>query len=251
MDTSLGKIMSHVYELEGLLLVIEKHAEDTPDFVLTMLRGKARELADEVQLYKLPEKEEPAPAPAPNEPQVAQPVAEEAAAVAEETPQETAHPIEDYDSEDTRQHDEGESLNEVFSSDYVEPEHRTPTVAETPEAESDDEAYADDEDKASVATPPAMPKISLNDNGGELRVDEKLQRTLSKDLHKAFSLNDRYRFRRELFSNSELDWNDALNMVASMSTYEEAEDYFYNDLGWDKNSEEVADFMNVIKNHFS
>ena len=65
MDTSLGKIMSHVYELEGLLLVIEKHAEDTPDFVLTMLRGKARELADEVQLYKLPEKEEPAPAPAP------------------------------------------------------------------------------------------------------------------------------------------------------------------------------------------
>ena len=36
-----------------------------------------------------------------------------------------------------------------------------------------------------------------------------------------------------------------------MSSYEEAEDYFYNDLGWDKNSEEVADFMNVIKNHFS
>ena len=108
----------------------------------------------------------------------------------------------------------------------------------------------DEDDKPNVV-PPAMPKISINDNGEELRVDEKLQRTLSKDLHKAFSLNDRYRFRRELFSNSELDWNDALNMVASMSSYEEAEDYFYNDLGWDKNSEEVADFMNVIKNHFS
>lgn len=241
--------MSHVYELEGLLLVIEKHAEDTPDFVLTMLRGKARELADEVQLYKLPEKEEPAPAPVQAQPQATQPVAETAAAP-EEAPQE-ASPIEvDYDSDDTRQHDEGESLNEVFSSDYVEPEHRTATVAEAPETEEEAEADGDEDDKPNVV-PPAMPKILLNDNGEELRVDEKLQRTLSKDLHKAFSLNDRYRFRRELFSNSELDWNDALNMVASMSSYEEAEDYFYNDLGWDKDSEEVADFMNVIKNHFS
>lgn len=249
MDTSLGKIMSHVYELEGLLLVIEKHAEDTPDFVLTMLRGKARELADEVQLYKLPEKEEPAPAPVQAQPQATQPVAETAAAP-EEAPQEASPIEEDYDSDDTRQHDEGESLNEVFSSDYVEPEHRTATVAEAPETEEEAEADGDEDDKPNVV-PPAMPKISLNDNGEELRVDEKLQRTLSKDLHKAFSLNDRYRFRRELFSNSELDWNDALNMVASMSSYEEAEDYFYNDLGWGKDSEEVADFMNVIKNHFS
>lgn len=243
--------MSHVYELEGLLLVIEKHAEDTPDFVLTMLRGKARELADEVQLYKLPEKEEPALAPA--KPQASQPVAEETAAAPEEAPQEEHTTVEDYDSDDTRQHDEGESLNEVFSSDYVEPEHRIAPVAEAPEAEDAvaDDNDSDDEEYKPNAVPPAMPKISLNDNGEELRVDEKLQRTLSKDLHKAFSLNDRYRFRRELFSNSELDWNDALNMVASMSSYEEAEDYFYNDLGWDKDSEEVADFMNVIKNHFS
>lgn len=36
--------MSHVYELEGLLLVIEKHAEDTPDFVLTMLRARQENL---------------------------------------------------------------------------------------------------------------------------------------------------------------------------------------------------------------
>lgn len=239
--------MSHVYELEGLLLVIEKHAEDTPDFVLTMLRGKARELADEVQLYKLPEKpekEEPEkPADVQPQQQAAE-VAEAAAAPAEEP----SAPLDDYDPEAPAQHDESDGMKEVFSSDFVEPEHR-PAPEATPKAEETTTAPAHGVSKEAV--PPVLPKIKLNDSDEELRVDEKLQRTLSKDLHKAFSLNDRYRFRRELFSNSELDWNDALNMVASMSSFDEAEDYFYNDLGWDKNSEEVTDFMSVIKNHFS
>ena len=32
--------------------------------------------------------------------------------------------------------------------------------------------------------------------------------------------------------------------------FDEAEEYFYGDLGWDKDSEEVKEFMTIIRNHF-
>lgn len=88
------------------------------------------------------------------------------------------------------------------------------------------------------------------DEENPVRLDEQLQRNLSKNMRKALSLNDRYRFKRELFGNSELDLNDALDMVQSMKSYDEATDYFYGDLGWDKDNEEVQDFMSIVKKHF-
>lgn len=81
-------------------------------------------------------------------------------------------------------------------------------------------------------------------------LDEALQRNMTKDLRHAFSLNDRYRYRRELFGNSDSVMNETLNLIDSMSTFEEAEDYLYNDINWNHDSPEVADFMVIIKNHF-
>lgn len=84
-----------------------------------------------------------------------------------------------------------------------------------------------------------------------IRLDEKLARDYSKNLRKAFSLNDKFRFRRELFSNSDTEMADTLNLVEAMSSYSEAEDYFYSDLQWDPEMPEVVDFMAIIKKHFS
>ena len=36
-----------------------------------------------------------------------------------------------------------------------------------------------------------------------------------------------------------------------MSSVDEALDYFYNDLNWDKSSQEVKDFIEIITHHFS
>ena len=55
-------------------------------------------------------------------------------------------------------------------------------------------------------------------------------------LRKAFSLNDRFRFRRELFGNSDAEMNDTLNLVEAMLNREEACDYFYHDLQWDRDN---------------
>lgn len=66
----------------------------------------------------------------------------------------------------------------------------------------------------------------------------------------AFCINDRFRFRRELFNNSDADFNSAMDMVAAMDDYEEAEDYFIGALGWDVENPEVMDFMAIIRNYF-
>lgn len=66
----------------------------------------------------------------------------------------------------------------------------------------------------------------------------------------AFTLNDRFRFRRELFSNSDAEYSSAMNLIASMESYEEAEEYFLDELGWSLENPEVKDFMDIIQKYF-
>lgn len=65
-----------------------------------------------------------------------------------------------------------------------------------------------------------------------------------------FSLNDKFRFRRELFSNSEVVFRDALSLIEAMYDIGEACEYFYADLGWDPESEDVKAFIAVIERYF-
>lgn len=69
-------------------------------------------------------------------------------------------------------------------------------------------------------------------------------------LGKLFSLNDKFRFRRELFANSAEDFIDSLNLVEAMHSLEEAEDYFYDDLQWERDNEDVVAFMEKIARYF-
>ncbi len=65
-----------------------------------------------------------------------------------------------------------------------------------------------------------------------------------------FSINDRYRYRRELFAGNDADFNTALAKVASMESYDEAEEFFIDELQWNPERPEVVDFMAVIRNYF-
>lgn len=65
-----------------------------------------------------------------------------------------------------------------------------------------------------------------------------------------FTINDRYRFKRDLFCNSDADFNTTLALVASMDSYDEAEDYFLGELQWNPQRDEVIDFLEILKNYF-
>ena len=65
-------------------------------------------------------------------------------------------------------------------------------------------------------------------------------------LLKAFTLNDRFRFRRELFGGDDADFTETLKLLADMDSYADACDYLYNDMMWDSSDPNVADFMAIV-----
>ena len=90
---------------------------------------------------------------------------------------------------------EAQDQEEIILNDTIE-ENET-------ESENDTDARIEEPTPA-IPTPAPQP----------IRLDEKLARQSSRDLRKAFSLNDRFRFRRELFGNSDPEMNDTLNLLS-------------------------------------
>lgn len=60
------------------------------------------------------------------------------------------------------------------------------------------------------------------------------------------TLNDRFRFRRTLFGDSDERMNDTLSILSSLGDSTDREDYIVNDLCWNPDDQEVADFLSVI-----
>lgn len=86
-----------------------------------------------------------------------------------------------------------------------------------------------------------------NDTDGTKIASQNEQRQKGKLV---FTINEKYRFRRELFRNSDIEFNNNLALIASMEDYEEAENYFINELEFDKNHLPVKEFLEIIKRYF-
>lgn len=238
MKTDIRKMIAEAYELEGLLLLADNRGADTPEYVFTAIGEKLDRLQMLLGEREGDEGEEMQEDACLVENDVADAGSEEPEPEPEEDVAEvTAEQVADgeYDNEQ-------EPMVELVLDDEptAEPGAETPNVAdETEDVEAEDNIEEETE---------ANEKAS--DDSESLRLDEKLQRSRSKDLKSAFSLNDTFRFRRELFGNSAAEMTDALHMVEAMHSFDEAEDYFYGDLGWDRESDDVKEFMAIIKNHF-
>ncbi len=133
-----------------------------------------------------------------------------------------------------------EPIQEAKEDDDAAAVEEKCNVAEEPEPAHAAPGLTDIEAKESVSTP-----------ASGLRLGEILALRNSRDLRKAISLNDRFRFRRELFGNSDEAMDRALNEVEAMHTPEDARTYFIDRLGLDPKSPDVADFMAIIINHIS
>jgi hypothetical protein len=284
MNMSIEKMLSHVYEIEGLMLVTRRLGEEnTPQVITDKIQRKVRELAEMCGVAFQESDPEP-------EPEL-QPAADQAAQATEPVEHDVL-PEEDYDAEETWQHDNGEEIKEVFELNYEEPQHNAPTpppfkvATETPETpavavtptepdieplpdpdpdvvpeaedgpdievefiEADDDTVPEPEDEMPI--PPVPTEFPEEESpAAPLRVDEKLQRHLSKDIRKAISLNDRFRFQRELFAGSANAMDTAIEHIEVMTSYGNAELYFYSQLNWDRENEVVKDFMAIVRNHF-
>ena len=268
MDNSLEQLLKQVLELEGLILVAQQRGEETPLAVHQLISEKA------AQIGAFAATEKPADEPATqnaidalpdDEPddditlefvdEDADTTDEDAAAAdtaaADEEPQpepEVTVVVDDEPEVVVEVVPEPEPAEEPEAEPQPEPEPEPESIEE--EATAQEAADAESEPEIAADAEPVTADDFTTVDDEPVRLDEALQRNMVKDLHHAFSLNDRFRYRRELFGNSDQVMEETLNHIESMATFDEAENYFYNDLEWEYDSPEVADFMVIIKNYF-
>ncbi|TMI85975.1 MAG: hypothetical protein E6H10_01475 [Bacteroidetes bacterium] len=103
----------------------------------------------------------------------------------------------------------------------------------------------------------SMQRESLNDRlkQEQTEVVEVLKHEPIKDLRKAIGINDRFVFINELFRGDEPMYERSIKTINSFHIYPEAE-YWINrelvvKLGWDKESEIVRHFYQLVKRRFS
>lgn len=70
------------------------------------------------------------------------------------------------------------------------------------------------------------------------------------DIHKAFTINDRFRFRRELFAGDDNALSVVIDHLATLDTLAEADSYL-STMPWDSESEALSEFMAIVANHFN
>lgn len=92
-----------------------------------------------------------------------------------------------------------------------------------------------------AGTPLSHADTSLNDA---------IERTKLTDLRKAFTLNDRFRFCRELFDRDEARMNDTLSALNEAHSYSESLDLLRARVQWDFEGETAADFLKFIERRF-
>ena len=262
------QLLKQVLELEGLILVAQQRGEETPLAVHQLISEKA------AQIGAFAAAEKPADEPAKQNAIDALPDDEPDDDITLEFVDEDADTTdEDADAADTAAADEEpqpepevtvvvDDEPEVVVEVVPEPEPAEEPEAEPqPEPEPEPESIEEEATTQEAADAESEPEIAADAepvtaddfttvDDEPVRLDEALQRNMVKDLHHAFSLNDRFRYRRELFGNSDQVMEETLNHIGSMATFDGAENYFYNDLEWEYDSPEVADFMVIIKNYF-
>lgn len=145
------------------------------------------------------------------------------------------------------------SVESLPQDEVCTPDQDACAIADAAEMEETDDALetpGDSEPEPAVeiaAEPELVDEPELSDE--DTTVDE--LRHPARELRQFFTINDRYRFRRELFGNSDTSMADLLNMIEAMSSVTEAQDYVYSDLEWDPDNEEVQEFMTIVTRYFN
>lgn len=168
----------------------------------------------------------------------------------------------------------GEEYSENINAAVEEEIEETQPELEEMEELEEEEYFSEEKDEDPVAeqeeAPVVYPQptgvitelfeendtVSVSREADDLELPEidEPEKVIGRSIHPgkpAFTLNDRFRFRRELFSNSDAEYSSAMDLIASMDSYEEAEEYFLDELGWSLENPEVKDFMDIIQKYFA
>lgn len=221
MATDYISLLNLTYEIEGLVMLHINRGDEASPEMTKLLDDKIRRLAS-----YLPD-QAPEPRVAPLQPETVAPAP-------------------------------APSVTDAQPAPVIAPTPDQEAIAETVMEEETEDAYQDTPTPDQKAIAEAAIEEEVGDAGKDpsqdkeepLRLEEKLARDRARDIFKAFTINDKFRFRRELFRNSQEEFDETLYVIAQMSDFDEAEEYFYNDLCWNPDNEDVKEFMGIVKKHF-
>lgn len=125
--------------------------------------------------------------------------------------------------------------NEQFLGDFLQQEEIT----------------NDKQDEIGDSLAPETNEQFTTTSDGNVSIDQMLSRNKAKDLSKAFTINDKFRFINELFNGDHTFFNETINKVSQMETFDQATFYFLSSMDWDMENEAVKDFVNLIAKHFN
>jgi hypothetical protein len=234
----INQLLDVIYEIEGLAELAFKR-DPAPSGVINLIKEKTATLQEIV--YSLN----------PNE------KVELQSSLAEQIAQADDSVINNDDDDFTYSYDDEEPTDatdpdievEILTEDEPENQDITDDTEESTATEpqaAEDEAIEEEDTEDNAAEVDIVEDDEVEDDS-----ETATEISGAKDIRKLFSINDKFRFRRELFSNNISDFNVSLDLVTVMRRYDEAEDYFYNDLQWDRDNEDVIEFMNKIQEYFN
>lgn len=163
-------------------------------------------------------------------------------------------------SADTPQPEPETPITENVPEEPAAPEIPTqPAVEESPETyeiSEDCDTYDLDEEEPAVVVAPAVKSspAPMRDNAAaesSVSTPAAPQGGAAVAATPVFSVNDRFLFARELFGGRMADFDEALKNVAGMESYEEAEEYFISERGFNPELPLVQDFLTIISNCFA
>jgi len=101
-----------------------------------------------------------------------------------------------------------------------------------------------------IESPIIEPKTAYPEDSAPPSMNDIIEKKRLADLRKAFSINDRFRYRHELFKDDEALMNRTIATLNGKETLQDSLLYLEENLQWDFNNPEVKSFIKVLKIRF-
>ncbi|MBD5207276.1 MAG: hypothetical protein HDS79_03265 [Bacteroidales bacterium] len=238
MLSRINAIKNNVYELEGLLELAGMRNDKIGDFLpLIQMRVDSIEtLLKEFTTYYQTRLEDQEPGED-----------DEFDYTPEQEAEEDLPVLSIMDNPEPEEEEMKETATEPVTETISEPVAETESVVEDTVVSVTDPIIQPETEKLAVVETVVVAE-SIPEQKEETGAQSGVQPTGAKPV---FCINDRFRFRRELFRNSDTEFNQAMTLVAQMESYDEAETYFIDELGWNPENQDVMDFLGVLEKYFA
>lgn len=155
--------------------------------------------------------------------------------------------------ETTEKTEEVVVTSETCPEEKVEVEEKATEIVEetidTPVVKEEEKAEETVVPEVHETAAPVIPTV-IEERSQPLSLNDIIEKRQLSDFRKAFSLNDRFRFRRELFGNSDEKMNEAIDCLNNKQSYEDSLNYIISELHWNMEDETVADFVKLLERRF-